>query len=78
MPLDAEGQAVGSLNTLQAPIEQRAMGRSDRGGQGRFVNGKPMILAGDEDSTGIDLQDRMIGAMMTKLHLQRLRTTGQP
>jgi hypothetical protein len=37
-----------------------------------------MVLARNEHPAGVDFRDRVVGAVMTELHLQGLRTARQP
>src|SRR5450759_2636584 len=53
------------------------MGGAQVGGQRFFIHRKAVVLAGDADAAGIQILDRMVGAVVTKLHLEGLATTGQ-
>ncbi len=51
--LKAKRRAVGTLNTLQGAIEQRAVCGTHVAGQGGFISGKAVVLAGDHHRAGI-------------------------
>ena len=77
MSLEAKRRFVGARQPLQRAIEQADMRRSQVGGQGFFINRKAMVLAGDADASRIEVFHRMVGAMVTKLHLEGFGPAGQ-
>jgi hypothetical protein len=77
MALKRKGRPVGSLYALQAAVEQGAVRCPECWWQRIFIDGKTMILACNKHSTGIDFDDRMIGAVMTDFHLFRFRPAGE-
>src|SRR5262245_41231872 len=48
------------------------------GWQGRFLNGESVILAREDDAPGIDLDDRMIRAVVAEFHLLGFRAAREP
>ncbi len=77
VPLEAEGRTVGPLDALQRFIEQRAMCGLERIGQTTLIHGEPVVLARDRDFARCQVDDRMIGAMVTEFHLDSTRAARQ-
>ena len=77
VPLKTECGAVGAGDTLQAAVEKRTMSCLEIRRQRIFIHRKPVILAGNKDSTGFDVLHGMVRAMMTELHLDGFGATGQ-
>lgn len=78
MALEAERRPVSAGNTLQRAVEQRAMGRLYMGGKRGFVNRKAMILAADHHPPGVQIDHRVIAAMMAEFHFYGASAAGQP
>src|SRR5271168_5093454 len=78
MSLEAERGAVGTRESLQGAVEQRAMRRTQVVRQGRLIDRETMILARDEHPAGVDLRYRMIGPVVAELHLQGLGPAREP
>ncbi len=75
--LKTKRRDIGTGKALQTAIEERHMGCPEVGWQRCGIHGKTMILAGDQDLAGIEILDRVIGTMMSELHLHGLRTGRQ-
>ena len=75
--LKAEGRSVGALQALQCVVEQADMGSAQIGGQGLFIDGKTVVLAGNADEACVQVFDRVVGTMVAKLHLEGFCTAGQ-
>src|SRR3546814_15558520 len=71
VPLEAERGGVAEFDALQRAVEQRAMGGADVAGKARFVHGKTVILTGYHHPPGIQVDHRVVGAVVAELHLQR-------
>src|SRR5258706_149223 len=67
--LEAERRPVGTGKTLQAAVEKRHVSGPQGGRQGRGIDGKTVVLAGDDHRSGIEILDRMIRAVVPELHL---------
>src|SRR5579859_1322138 len=78
MPLKAERRAVRACDALQRTVEQRAVRGPQVARQRRFVHRETMVLARDEDPAGVDLEHRMIGAVMPEFHFHGLGAARQP
>jgi hypothetical protein len=72
MALKTEGRPLGMCDALQRAVEQRAMRGAQGVRQSALVHRETVVLAGDQHVFGIQLLHRMIGTVMTKLHLQGL------
>src|SRR5512139_852663 len=70
--LEAECWNVGAGDTLQRTNEQRDMGAANIGGQRRRVHRESMVLARDRHPPAVEVLDRMVGAVVAKLHLDGL------
>src|ERR1700730_9629688 len=77
MSLKTERRSVRARDALQRTVEQRAMGGPQVGGQCGLVHRETMILTRYEDPAGVDLQHRVIGAVMSEFHFHGLRTARQ-
>ena len=75
--LEREGRHVGAGHALQRTIEQRDVRRPQVGRQRIRINGKSVVLAGDQHLLGIEILDRVIGTVVTELHLHCLRAGGK-
>src|SRR5687767_8262459 len=64
MALETVGGPVGELNALQRTVKQGPMRRPDVSGEGGFIHGEAVVLAGDEDTAGRELLHRMVRAVM--------------
>ena len=77
MTLETERRLVGTGQTLQGAVKQRHVRGSQVGGQRFFVDRKTVVLAGDGHATRVEVFDRVIGTMVTKLHLESFGAAGQ-
>jgi hypothetical protein len=68
--LKTESRLVGAGQALQGAVEQRDVGGTQVGRQGFLVYRKTVVLAGDADAARVEVFDRVIGAMVAKLHLE--------
>ncbi len=75
--LKTEGRLVSTMHTLQGPIEQGPMRGAQCVRKFLLVYRKTVVLAGDHDFARRQVLHRVIGTVMTELHLHGLRTTGQ-
>src|SRR3990167_5515848 len=75
--LETERGLVGAGQTLQGAIKQADVGGTQVGRQSLLVDGKAMVLTGDGDPATVEVLDRMVGAVVAKLHLEGLGTGGQ-
>src|SRR5665647_1486497 len=66
--LETEGRLVGAGNALQAAIEQRYMGHAHIGWQGRRINRKAVILAGDEYALVVHILHRAVSYTHLRAH----------
>ncbi len=73
VPLKTEYGPIHKGNSLQAAIEQGAMCRLHTLRQTGLVNGKAVILARDQDLPRREILNRVVRAVMTKLHLDCFR-----
>src|SRR4030095_933513 len=78
MALETERGAVHMRDALQRGVEQRAVRGTDIRRQRRLVDGEAVVLAGDEHAPGIELENRMVRAVVAELHLDRLRAAREP
>jgi hypothetical protein len=53
------------------------MGRFKVIGQTGLVDSKSVVLAGDHDLTGLKILHRMIAAVVSEFHFDRLRAAGK-
>src|SRR6185312_13729441 len=67
--LEAECRPVLEGEALERAVEERAVRGAHVGRQSRLIDGEAVILTGDEYSPGIQVLHRMVGAVMTELHL---------
>src|SRR6266700_6947911 len=77
MSLKTERRSVRARDALQRTVEQRAMRGPQVGGQRGLVHRETMILTRDQDSAGVDLQYRVIGAVMSEFHFHALGAARQ-
>lgn len=75
--LHAEDGMPAMAHTFQRAVVEIEVGRLDVGGQRVRGDGEAVILRGNFDLACAAIEDRMIGATMAKLQLERLRTQGQ-
>jgi hypothetical protein len=75
--LKAKCRFVSALQPLQRAVKQTDVGGAQVGRQCFFIDRKTVVLTGDADTAAIKVFHRMIGAMVTKLHLEGLCATGQ-
>src|SRR5512138_1116743 len=78
MPLERERRPVGALEALQRAVEEGAVGRADVRRQTLLLDLEAVVLARDQHSAGVDLEHRMIGAVVPELHLRRLAAAREP
>ena len=74
--LKAEGWLICAMNTLQRAIKQRAMGGAQAVWQSFLIDSKAVVLASNHDNIVVYIFYRMIGTMVTELHLHCLGTGG--
>ena len=77
MPLETEGWLVGEFQTLQTAVEQADVRGPHVGGECFFIHGETVVLAGDGNTSGGQVFDRMVGTVVTKFHLVGLCAAGQ-
>src|SRR6185436_21000857 len=77
MPLETERRPVSARQTLQGPVEERDVRGSQIRGEGRWIDRKAMVLAGDDHLPSVEILHRMVSAVVAELHLQRLRAGGE-
>ena len=68
--LETKRRFVGARQTLQSVVKEADMGRAQVRRQGTFIHCKAMVLAGNGDTTTIQILDRMVGTMVAELHLE--------
>src|SRR5665647_893766 len=66
--LETEGRLVGAGDALQATVEQRHMGHAHIGWQGRRINRKAVILAGDEYALVVHILHRAVSYTHLRAH----------
>src|SRR5690606_33520945 len=62
---------VSQFESLQRAVEQRHMSDTGVGRKGIGIDVEPVILAGDEYTPRVQLLNRMVGAVVAGLHLDR-------
>src|SRR5260370_36696759 len=77
MALKTERRPVGARNALQRTVEQGAMRGPQVVRQRGLVHRKGVVLTRYQDASGVDLQYRMIGAVMSEFHFHGLGAAGQ-
>ena len=77
MTLEAERRFVDTMNTLQGFIKQRHVRHFKIVWQICFINRKTVVLTGDHHHVTLQVFHRVVGTMVTKLHLDRFSTAGQ-
>ena len=75
--LKAESRLICQGDALQRAIEQGAMRRNNVIRQGRLIDGKTMILAGDHHLPAFEVLHRVIRTVMPELHFLGLGTGSQ-
>src|SRR5215510_14263061 len=78
MALERERGAIGSLEPLQRAVEQRAVRWAHVRRQRVLLDREAVVLARDHHAPGIDLDDRMVRAVVAELHLDRLCAAREP
>src|SRR5207342_668698 len=71
MPLERKRRRIGERETLVAAVKQRSVGDAHVRRQGALVDRESMVLAGDQHATTVQVDDRMVGAVVAEFHLQR-------
>ena len=66
--LESVCRGIVQFDTLQAAVKQRSVGCKHMRGQVFFVDGKTMVLAGDEYLLGRQVLNRVVGAVMAEFH----------
>ena len=69
--------AVGDGDAAVRAVEQRDVRLDHSGRQGLAVHGEAVVHRGDLDLAGGELLDRMVGAVMAVVHLDRARAERQ-
>src|SRR5687768_5423633 len=77
MSLEAKRRSVRTGETLEGTVEERDVGGLQVGPDGGGIDGKPVVLAGDDDLAGFQVLHRVVGAVVAELHLQGLRARGE-
>src|SRR5438445_819107 len=78
MPLKAERRPIGACEALQAAVEERNMGGLEVRRERVRVDREPVVLAGNDDRSALQIFHRVVGAVMPELHLQGLRAGSEP
>src|SRR5687767_563437 len=78
MPLEAKRRPIGPRQALQGTVEEGHVRRLQIRADGRGIDGKPVVLAGDHHLAALQVLDRMVRAMVAKLHLEGPRAGGEP
>ena len=79
MALEAEGRPVGARDALQRAVEQRAVRHPHvRAGSVVSSTAKPWFWLGDHHAAGLEVEHRMVRAVVAELHLHRLRAAREP
>src|SRR6266705_306479 len=77
VPLETERGPVGARRALQAPVKKRDVGASQvRRERGR-IDREAVVLAGDDDRAALQVLHRVVGAVMSELHLHGLGSGGE-
>ena len=77
MALETEGRRISQRNPLIRLIEQRTMGYIHIGWQAAFIDRETVVLRGDQHPSVVEIDNRVIGAVMAEFHFQGLRTGRQ-
>src|SRR5256885_4681311 len=78
MPLEAERRPIGARETLQAAVEERNVGGLEVRRERVRVDREPVVLAGNDDRSALQIFHRVVGAVVPELHLQGLRPGSEP
>ena len=78
MPLEAECGLPDQLKALQTAVKERVVRGTGIGRQRIGIHRKTVILARDVNALRFNVFHRVIGAVMAELHLEGLRTDGEP
>ena len=78
MPLEAECGLSDQLKALQTAVKEGAVRGTGIGRQRIGIHRKTVVLARDVDALRFNVFHRVIGAVMAELHLEGLRTDGEP
>src|SRR4029077_478155 len=77
MSLKTERRSVRARDALQRTVEQRAMRGPQVAGQRGLVHREAVVLTRYQYAAGVDLQHRMIGAVMPEFHFHGLGAARQ-
>src|ERR1700726_2242620 len=77
MSLETERRSVRARDALQRTVEQRAMRGPQVERQRGLVHRETVILRRYQDPAGVDLQHRVIGAVMSEFHFHGLGAASQ-
>src|SRR5438552_15040112 len=77
MALKAERRRVGARESLHRSVEERAMRDAQIRRQTRFIDREAMILTADHHAPAVDVEHRMVRAVMAEFHLYRARSGRQ-
>ncbi len=77
MTLESECRFVAALNALQRAIEQRFVGSLKVRRQAVTIDRETVVLTGYQNLAVGQVLHRVVGAMMTQLHLDGAGTTGE-
>src|SRR6266699_5033046 len=69
VPLEAERRPIGACEALQAAVEERYVGGLEVRRERVRVDCEAVVLAGDDDSSALQILYRMVGAVMAEFHL---------
>jgi hypothetical protein len=75
--LEAERRLVDVRQALQRAVEQRDVGRPERRRQRLRIDREAVVLAGDRDPAAVEVLHRMVGAVVSELHLVGAGAAGQ-
>src|SRR5438128_1538475 len=73
MALEAERGAISAREPLEGTVEERDMRRPQVPFDGRGIDGKTVVLAGDHYLAAVQVLHRVVRAVVTELHLHGLR-----
>jgi hypothetical protein len=68
MPLERKRRPIGSFYALQTSVEKRSMRGAYVLRQAVLLHRETVILARNHDSTRVELDDRMVRAVVPELH----------
>lgn len=78
MSLESKSRPIDVADALHGAVEQRAVREFQRRRKRVLVDGKAVVLAADQHPSGREFLHRVVGTVMTGLHLHRARTAGKP